>query len=39
VRWGWGYSLGDGASGRRYGMWNSQRLDREEDKVETVKNE
>jgi hypothetical protein len=33
--WGWGYPLGDW--GRRYGMEKSQRVDREGDKVLTVK--
>jgi hypothetical protein len=29
VRWsgGWGYPHGDGGVGRKYGMWNTQRVD------------
>ena len=33
---GWGHPLGDGDE-RSYGMWNSQRMDQECDKVWTVK--
>jgi hypothetical protein len=37
VGWRWGHSLGDRGGGRRCGMWNSWRLDWEEDKVWMIK--
>jgi hypothetical protein len=33
--WGWGHPFVD--AGRRYGMWNRQRVDLEGDKIWTVK--
>jgi hypothetical protein len=40
VRWGggWGHSHGDRGVGRRYGMWNSQRVNGGGDKIRKVKN-
>jgi hypothetical protein len=35
---GWGYPHGDRGAGRRYGMWNPQRVDQEENKIWSVKN-
>ena len=39
VRWGgeWGHAHGNMWMGRRYGMWNNQRVDKEGDKVWTLK--
>ena len=39
VRWGggWGHPHGDRGVGRRYGMWNSQRVDGGGDKIWSVK--
>jgi hypothetical protein len=37
VGWWWGHVLETREVGRRYGMWNSQRVDQNGDKVWTVK--
>jgi hypothetical protein len=37
VGWGGGHPHGDRAVGRRYEMWNSQRMDLEENKIWRVK--
>lgn len=34
---GWGHPCGDGGGVRRYGMWNSQWVDQEGDKISSVK--
>ena len=34
---GWGHPHGDRGVGRRYGMWNSWRVDREGSKILSVK--
>jgi hypothetical protein len=33
----WGYPVGDRSGAGRYGIWNNQRMDKERDKVWTVK--
>jgi hypothetical protein len=41
VRWrgGWEHPCGDSVAGRRYGMWNTQRVNEDENKILNVKNE
>jgi hypothetical protein len=34
---GWGHPTGDTGVGRRYGMWNSQRVGQEENKIWSLK--
>jgi hypothetical protein len=36
--WGWGHSYGDRGVGRRYGTWNSWRMDGGGNKIWSVKN-
>jgi hypothetical protein len=33
VGWGWGHPCGDRGVGRRYGMWKSQRVNQEGNKI------